>query len=345
MSSADLPPLDLNELNFDTCERLRHLDGLLHQLGLEHGARVLDVGGYPGVMARAFPHWNIVTADTYAKGHPPYVKASGAALPFQDRNFDATIACDVLEHVPQQYRESFLRELARVTESAVIVAGPYNTPGAAKAEALVRELLPVSSPAQAWLAEHAECGLPSLDSTRRALGAAAAETGVAPAGDLTSWLLFFAAQAAGESNYAVGIALKNFITHYNKTHGGDASLRSGTGPAYRHAVIAAMNAAAALKLSEIAGEAPYADESSAEHESYVEALAELVRALAAAGGSGATSADSQMTGSLLEREYIERLERMLADRQVEAPSLASHNHDGAFGARLKAAVKVLLGRS
>lgn len=346
MSTADLPALDLNQLNFDTCDRLRNLDWLLKQLGLPENAAVLDVGGYPCYMARAFPHWNVVTVDTYAKGHCPYVKGSGAALPFKDRAFAATVACDVLEHVPPQYRESFLRELARVTASVVIVAGPYDTPGATKAEMLVRDFLPSSSPAQAWLAEHEECGLPSLEETKRALGTTAAGTGVVAAGSLTSWLLLFAAQAAGESSIEVDAAVQRFIKSYNSVSGefGASGGLGSTGPAYRHAVIAAQNAPAALKLSELQASQSMDSLDPDAVRQYVDALGDLIKLAMQNGVAPSGKASAADSGRAIDAEYLSRLERMLADRGLDNPAAETARMEQPFGQRLKQSVKVLLGR-
>lgn len=347
MSTADLPALDLTQLNFDTCERLRHLDRLLKRLGVPGNALVLDVGGYPCYMARAFPHWNIVTIDTYGKGHPPYIKGSGAALPFKDGTFAATVACDVLEHVPPQYREAFLKELARVTASFVIVAGPYDTPGAARAETLVKELLPASSPAQAWLAEHEECGLPSLDETRRALGTTATGTGVVSAGSLTAWILLFAAQAAGESSIEIDAVVQKFIKSYNSVSGeSGAACGLGSGdPSYRHAVIAAQDAAAALKLAELQ-ERPPADCVGPETVmQYVDMLGNLVKLAMPFERTPSGQAGMAESAPSIDVEYLGRLERMLADRGLDT-SAADRPPEVVrpFRQRVKRSIKVLLGR-
>ncbi len=354
--TSAVPALDVNDLNFDTCERLRHLNWLLEELGVGENGRVLDAGGYPCYMARAFPQRNVVTADIYANGHPPYVKASGAALPFPEGTFDVTIACDVLEHVPPVHRQAFLTELARVSSRAVIIAGPYTTPGAARAEATVRSLLPESSPAQMWLAEHTECGLPSMADTINVLSNAGAQSVRAlPVGSLTEWMLFFAAQAAGERHYKVSETVQSFIAEYNRMHTWPEI--SYDAPAYRHAVVAALDADTHARLTQLTARTeadspadPSARFDAEQVERYVDALGELLRAglgsssdVAKPGerpGGGASKPDS------VTAEYITRLETMLSHRGMILPEPGSIHVVGADSVkrRLRNAWAALCGR-
>lgn len=333
------PALDVNDLNFDTCERLRHLDWLLSQLGIDADDRVLDVGGYPCYMARAFPARKIVTADIYANGHLPYVQASGAALPFLDNSFAVTIACDVLEHVPPQFRAGFLSELARVSSHGVIVAGPYTTPGAARAEAAVRSLLPESSPAQTWLAEHAECGLPSMSETVQTFHSAGAKDVTAlPVGSLTEWMLFFAGQAAGERHHELAGAMKDFIAQYNRLH--TEREISWNVPAYRHAIVAALNEETKAALGQLCVKTsgnpkaaqrngdPISRFDSRQVEQYVESLGVLLsnafKQNAATSETSATATDTCNITDSLTAEYIQRLETMLSHRGMNLPQRTVH---------------------
>lgn len=340
--AAAAPPLDVSSLNFDTSQRLRHLNGLLDRLNISADARLLDVGGYPGYMARAFPARRIVTADIYDKGHTPYVKASGAALPFADKTFDVTFACDVLEHVPPQYRAPFLAELARVSRCAVIVAGPYNTLGVAQAELIVQGLLPQSSPAQAWLAEHAECGLPSVDKTVDGLAAHAKAAKALPAGSLIEWLLFFAAQAAGEHRFEVAGAVQHFMKSYNRLET-PAAMSGQVQHPYRHAIVAALDERTESALATLENSPAPAMANDPQHDAEfsatIEALGHLLKSVVApgAGITGASGASDAVLGA-----YVQRLEQMLAHRGLNAQpdSLAhpdSHTMPAPFASRLKRA--------
>lgn len=342
---AVTPALNINELNFDTCERLRHLDWLLTQLGIGAGATVLDVGGYPCYMARAFTDRKVVTADMYDNGHAPYVKASGAALPFPDKAFNVTIACDVLEHVPAPFRESFLTELARVSAHAVIVAGPYTTPGTAKAETTVRELLPESSPAQMWLAEHAECGLPSMeDAITTFKGTGATQVSALPVGSLTEWMLFFAGQAASERDHRTAEAMKRFISQYNQLHINPGV--ANRAPAYRHAIVATKDAESSAQLERLAADATSGTNDKFDREQvecYVESLGALLKSVFESRTTGTSTEPGELDD--VHREYVQRLESMLAHRGMPLP--ASTEAEPAsmlpFSARLRNALRALRG--
>ena len=340
--SPQPPALNLNELNFDTCSRLRSLDHLLTQLEVGNDALILDIGGYPCTMARAYPQRNIVTADIYAKGHPPYVRASGAALPFPDNAFEVTFACDVLEHVPPAYRDPFLGELSRVSSRAVIVAGPYDTPGTSRAESVVRNLLPKSSPAQTWLAEHHEFGLPSLRGTIDALLGYAFDARAIPVSPLTEWILLFAGQAAGERHHRVSEAMARFVERFNHLQNGVAQPAGGCvaaaqGPSYRYAVVSARSEDTRHRLEAIAPAVEPAVDAEAV-EAYVEALGELFTAVLSAGQMQDSSmGDSKGDG--ISADYIQRLERMLSHRGMAVPSPGGATKSR--GSRIREALKIL----
>lgn len=312
------PALDITTLNFDTCERLRLVHALLRDFGLEPAtATILDVGGYPGYMAQAYPDWRITTVDIFPKGHPPYVQALGSALPFADASFDVVMACDVLEHVPPQYRDAFLVELTRVARRLVVLPGPYDTAGVAYAEMAVRRLLPASSPAQAWLAEHAENGLPNVEKTVEGLLHGSLVATAFPVGSLTAWLLLFAAQAAGEQNHRVQSAVQDFVRVHNE-QGAAGGSAPAAGAAYRHTVVAIQDAALVDRLQRIRP-ADVARETHGEPGAlhrYIDALVALLEQILiksdTTAGPGATDA--------MALEYVARLETMLAARGVAPPS-------------------------
>lgn len=338
------PPVDVTSLNFDTCERLRHLDYLLKHLGLERGASVLDVGGYPCLLARAFPHWNVTTTDIYAGGHPPYVKASGAHLPFADGSFDVALACDVLEHVPAPAREAFLQEMLRVSRRGVIVAGPYSTPGTHKAEQVVRGLLPESSPARGWLAEHEECGLPCLAETMAVFAGRARGLKVIPVGTLAGWLLFFAAQAAGEHQHDLARKFGDFVAVHNRM---SCVEEASAGPAYRHAMVAALTDDAWEALRRAAADVTDHAHGWEAVDEFVEQLGGLIGAVLGAATVGG-AADAAAAGqSSIDWEYVHRLERMLVSqqggRQSEQAGGQMASAKAPFSKRLREALRVLRG--
>ena len=94
------------------------------RLGLRGAHRVLDLGGGDGQLARVLAddgadtvvldssHAQLTTARIRGSSA---VLATGAALPFQNRSFDAVLICLVLEHVIEL--DEVLAEVARVLEA------------------------------------------------------------------------------------------------------------------------------------------------------------------------------------------------------------------------------------
>jgi SAM-dependent methyltransferase len=83
-------------------------------------------------------------------------------LPFQDGSFDTVICLDVLEHLPPHSHAGFVEELARVSARRVLLACP--SVESVWIEDLIREAYGVRGiPIPAWLSEHDEHGLPSVE--------------------------------------------------------------------------------------------------------------------------------------------------------------------------------------
>ncbi len=160
---------------------------------------VLDVGGAPGRLARALetarPDWRVYVVDLPECHAPRYARASGTALPFRDLAFDYVYASDVLEHIPPVARDAFISEMARVAARGLVLAAPFDSPLAARAEVLLddlhRDLLGTPHP---WLHEHRQNGLPDLESSARTIARAmrvSSADGVArlPQAETESWFL------------------------------------------------------------------------------------------------------------------------------------------------------------
>lgn len=154
--------------------------------------RVLDVGDGSGYLSAFDRDLEAVAVDLRPADDPlpgvARVAGDGTRLPWADATFDAVVSSDTLEHVPPDARAAFLAELARVSRDLVVVAAPFDTPGVAGAEELVRRfvLLATSRP-QEQLEEHREHGLPDLAATREALGGGGAEVVEAGNGNLFDW--------------------------------------------------------------------------------------------------------------------------------------------------------------
>ena len=100
-----------------------------HQLALveQVGARnVLEVGIGSGILAREMRARGISTETLdIAEDLSPDIVGSVLAIPKENESVDATLAFEVLEHLPFEECEKALRELARVSRRYVLVSLPH----------------------------------------------------------------------------------------------------------------------------------------------------------------------------------------------------------------------------
>jgi hypothetical protein len=192
---------------FDHYQRYRLASDVIsnfcEQAGIDlAGLKVLDLGGIQGFL-RAFlpPEVHITTANLERSTHdrPPgpqdsYVLIKPGPLPFDDGSFDMCVSCDVLEHVADAERKAFVGELARVCRRAVLLTAPFDTEGVRQAEALIGGIYQsVFHEPYAWLKEHKEQGLPSLDAATAWFGELFSSHEVLPSSYVPHWLFFMTA--------------------------------------------------------------------------------------------------------------------------------------------------------
>ncbi len=201
--------------------------------------RVLDVGDSAGHLHAFDGGLDVIGVDVELSDErlPGAVvaRSDGTRLPFADGTFDAVVSSDVLEHIRPDRRPAFLAELQRVSRDLVVVAAPFDTPGVAGVEELVRRyaLLAVGAE-QPQLDEHQAHGLPDLDATQRAfVGDQWAVTTVGD-GHLWDWLLVMLLRFQLESRPSLAPLAAGYDVLYNFSLAG----RSLIPPYYRHLVVA-----------------------------------------------------------------------------------------------------------
>lgn len=201
--------------------------------------RVLDVGDGSGYLLAFDDGLDTVALDLHMAADPlpgaVRVVGDGARLPWADATFDAVVSSDTLEHVPPSARAAFVAELARVSRDVTILAAPFDTPGVAGAEELVRRfaLLATSRP-QEQLEEHLEHGLPDLERTRQTLAAHGAEVVSAGNGNLFDWVQMMLLKHQLLARPALGPLEAGYDIAYNALFAG----RAGVAPFYRHLLVA-----------------------------------------------------------------------------------------------------------
>ncbi len=134
------------------------------QQGSIRKLKVLDVGGY-GSILDDFASIDLTILDqikTKAK-IKNYVRGDALNLPFDNNSFDVVVSCDVLEHITDESRKQFIKELTRVSKDLVILAAPFNTEGVRNSETAANNYYKdITGKDHPWLLEHLQNNLPEL---------------------------------------------------------------------------------------------------------------------------------------------------------------------------------------
>ena len=165
--------------------------------GKSEEAKVLDVGGVSPTrdgssswlpLGRVF-HGQAVSCDVTPCGEKGFVRADGSRLPFKDGSFDVVAAMDVIEHLPEDARAGFIRELCRVAKSAVVLSAPFRDDGISAAEAILSAQIKKEHGVEhAQLREHKERGLPERGRISEMLSGEMAAGAELCYGNLSEWL-------------------------------------------------------------------------------------------------------------------------------------------------------------
>jgi hypothetical protein len=92
-----------------------------------------------------------------------YVVGDATNMPFEDNTFDTVISTDVLEHIPPDKKDDFVKECIRVAKSYIIIAAPFDTEGVDEAERATDDFnRALFGASQQWLEEHFANGKPNL---------------------------------------------------------------------------------------------------------------------------------------------------------------------------------------
>ncbi len=245
---------ELLSLPFDQYGRMQTVQHIMHSLyaGIAPQAttpetphftmRVLDVGGYPGVLRHflAGDAYDLSVLDVMPDDGsvPSYTQASGLDLPYPDHSFDVVTALDTLEHIPDGDRSRFLSEIMRVARYAAVLVNPVQSVQADLAEETLNEYIHwILDAQQEQLAEHREYGLPDFDATVAAFEDGGWRTTHFPTANIYNWLLMMIAKhylisMRDERASAFERTLDRF---YNLTF----SDSDRAEPAYREVIVAA----------------------------------------------------------------------------------------------------------
>lgn len=227
-------PEDPLELPFDQYQRYRLVADVVSRLLPGGRGSILDVGGRTALLRKFLPGSPITLVDYEPSGERGLVLGDGSRLPFRDSSFDAVTACDTLEHVPAERRDAFVRECARVSRGAIVIAGPYRQERVDEAEELlasfVRNKLGFR---HRYLEEHRMRGLPELAAVERALVESGAQVTSIGHANLERWLALMCLELYMDEEPQLRRVARRYFRFYNQgLYTADFS-----GPHYRHAVV------------------------------------------------------------------------------------------------------------
>jgi Methyltransferase domain len=328
------------ELPFDQYQRYWVAAELLRRIGVGPGARVLEVGGAPGPLEAFMPEYTLVVSDVQGKQDGRYLLADGAALPFPDGSFDVVLALDVLEHVPAAHRGPFLAEARRVAADVVLLSAPFADPELELAEEALNEFIRARFQGDfPTLDEHADNGLPVLDSTVDSFDASGWAAATLPSGYLPHWL---AGMLVHHELLATGVGhLGKLHAYYNLM----ISPLDQREPAYRHVVVAsetrsANDLAAAVEALRTPGASPVGSAALTSIASTV--LTQRLEAVAQADGDARALAQARTTIDGLERTVADRDARLL-ELSGLVEELRTERNEAILGERDASARAWLLG--
>ncbi len=245
-------------LEFDAWQRCETAKHLIQWALPEPGARILDVGGHPGRMRQYAPDYEWVLCDPLVDAPGDQLKGGAEALPFQDNSFDFAVCLDVMEHIPEALREPAVAEMARVSQTGVLLTFPHNEPWVTAAEDAVRSgyetLFDKPHP---WLDEHKQFALPNAQSVTIQLNTIGGHGVVFNLGAIERWAQLQLVGLLLESASAIDAA-KQIDDLYQV----DLFAHDFKSPSYRKVVLHIFNATGPLDLDMI--DTPRMDESAAQ---------------------------------------------------------------------------------
>lgn len=178
----------LYELPFDQFQRYKSVQDIVSLIDKNRPLRILDVGGYPGLISEFLPQEETYVLDIMHCDLPSYIQGDGTSLPFRDNSFDVVTSLDVYEHISAERRALFIDELSRVSRDLLILSAPFKDRDVELAEQLLYEYVVRVFGEFPTLKEHLDYGLPDLDILLAQLKSKRLQVACFSSGHLYNWL-------------------------------------------------------------------------------------------------------------------------------------------------------------
>jgi GT2 family glycosyltransferase/glycosyltransferase involved in cell wall biosynthesis/ubiquinone/menaquinone biosynthesis C-methylase UbiE/predicted negative regulator of RcsB-dependent stress response len=195
-------------------ERYQRLMGIAEEAELQDAGRysLLDVGSLDGMFRRFVP-------GAVYESYNGFITRNQKTQ-YDDNAFDVVVAADVLEHVPEEDREAFIKELVRIAGKKVVFSFPGE--GAELSESFILTVLPNHK----WLKEHQANRLPRVDDVNNILNRIGLSYNVKPNHSLPSWIF-----SVLFDNTGIDAAVRQRVNSFMQEHFFEAENRE---PAYRY---------------------------------------------------------------------------------------------------------------
>ena len=181
---------------------------------------ILEVGANTHkLLGRLLPNDRIVYLDQEVplemQGDGNIIVGDATELSLADASFDAVVALDVFEHIPNDRREAFLLHVCRIARLLTVIGAPFDYPFVVEAEREASDFWQsLFGYPHRWLAEHAENGLPNLDSTIQAVNSLGYQSHTLRHGDIKLWLAFIKGHFAKEYVNSLSPIVSIFDQYY-----------------------------------------------------------------------------------------------------------------------------------
>lgn len=190
---------NVNDLSPDGSGRFIITGNILDQLynNRSKAVKILDVGGgspfISNILNGLSSQYELTSLDLIPKPsgyNGTYVQSDATNMPFKANEFEVVISTDVLEHVPDDKKKSFISECVRVANDYVIIAAPFNTESVDAVEHATNDFNKyLFKEDQPWLEEHFTNKKPELDSTIDFINKLGYKTQVIGSNNIFCWLL------------------------------------------------------------------------------------------------------------------------------------------------------------